>query len=321
VKNMNTRFGRIGIAVLSATALAQAIFCSFASGSPKGECPLTFAMPKDAVQAMIAACEKNDVNALLGMFGPEGKDIIQSGDPSDDADRRARFAKSAHEKYKLIQDTTNPDKMFVSIGKNDWPFPVPLARKEGRWSFDSAEGAQEIIARRIGKNELDAIEICRGYVDAQFEYAQDHRRRGVPEYAQYIVSSTGTQDGLYWETGKDGVECQVPKGFADAAVGMSMENQEPYHGYYFRILTAQGPEAHGGAVNYLVNGSMIGGFALVAWPAEYGVSGIQTFMVNHDGTVYEADLGADTVRNAAEMTEFNPDDPSWHPVQPESIVK
>ena len=266
------------------------------------------------MEAVIQACEKNDINSLLKIFGAAGKDIVVSGDPSDDTDRRATFARLAHEKYKLIQDKTNPDKMTASIGKKDWPFPVPLVRKDRQWYFDSSEGAQEILARRIGANELDAIEICRGYVEAQLEYAQSHRLNGVPEYAQKIVSSAKKQDGLYWETEKDGVECQVPKGFADAAAGMSLKKREPYHGYYFRILKMQGPAAHGGAVNYVVNGSMIGGFALVAWPAEYGVSGIQTFIVNHDGTVFEAHLGSETGRVAAEMSEFNPDQ-SWSPIQ------
>jgi len=316
VKNMNIRLVRVGIAALAVAALAQAPIYSFAADPPEDISQQTFAVPRDAVKALIEACEKNDVNALLNIFGPEGQDIVESGDPSDDTDGRAKFAKSAREKFKLIQDTTDPDKMLISIGKNDWPFPVPLVRTDERWSFDSSAGAEEIIARRIGKNELDAMEICRGYVEAQFEYAQDHRRNGVPEYAQNIVSSTGTQNGLYWETGKDGVECQVSKGFADAAAGMSLEKREPYHGYYFRILTAQGPEAHGGAVSYVVNGSMIGGFALVAWPAEYGVSGIQTFIINHDGVVYEAHLGPETGRVAAEMTEFNPDQ-TWHSLRSE----
>lgn len=274
----------------------------------------TFATPHAAVHAVIQACKNDDVDSLLKIFGPEGKDIVVSGDPSDDKDGRAWFAKWAGQTNKIIPNPQNPDKVILSIGKDDWPFPIPLVRKDGRWSFDSAEGRQEILARRIGSNEMNAIEVCRGYVEAQFEYAQTHRRNGVPEYAQKIVSSPGKQDGLYWEPAKDVPECQVPKGFAKAAVGMSMEDREPYRGYYFRILTAQGPDAPGKAVNYVVNGSMIGGFALVAWPAEYGVSGIQTFMVNHDGIVYENHLGPETVKEAAEMTDFNPG-PSWHPVE------
>jgi hypothetical protein len=276
----------------------------------------SFSTPKEAVQAVIQACKADDVNVLLKIFGPDGKDIVVSGDRSDDKDGRALFVKVAGEKINIIPNTIHTDKAILSIGKDGWPFPVPLVKKNGRWIFDSSEGRQEILARRVGSNELNAIEVCRAYVEAQFEYAQTHQQSGIPEYAQKIVSSPGKEDGLYWEPVKGGAECQVPKGFAQAAIGMSLENREPYRGYYFRILTAQGPDAKGGAVNYLVNGHMIGGFALVAWPAEYGVSGIQTFIVNHDGTVYENHLGPETVRTAAEMTEFNPDK-SWHPVQSE----
>jgi hypothetical protein len=277
----------------------------------------SFATPKEAVQAVLQACKTDDNGALLKIFGPDGKDIVVSGDPSDDKDSRAMFAAAAGKKYKLISDPMNKDKMILSIGKEDWPFPIPLMRVDGRWFFDSAAGRQEILARRIGSNEMNAIEVSHGYVEAQFEYAQSHRKDGVPEYAQKIVSSTGKQNGLYWESVKGAPECDVPKGFADAAAGMSMEKREPYRGYYFRILTAQGPDARGGALNYVVNSSMIGGFALVAWPAEYGVSGVQTFIVDHDGTVYEKNLGPETVRIAAEMTEFNPDK-SWQPVSGEA---
>jgi hypothetical protein len=314
---MILRLGRFGIVALAVAALAQAASYSFASESPKGISPQTFSTPKGAMQAVIRACEKNDTGALLKIFGPGGKDIVESGDPAEDSSARAEFLKRTREGFKLIQDTTNPDKMMVSIGTQDWPFPVPLVRKGSRWHFDSSEGRQEILARRIGANELDAAEICRGYVEAQFEYAQAHRNRGVPVYAQKIVSSQGEQDGLYWETGKDGLECPVPKGFAKAAANMSAGMLEPYHGYYFRILTAQGPAAHGGIFDYIVHGSMLGGFALVACPAEYGVSGIQTFIVNHEGTVYEAHLGPETVRLAAETTEFDPDPSLWHPIEAE----
>jgi hypothetical protein len=312
-----SRLGRFGIVALAAAALAQAASYASASEPPKDISPRTFATPQAAMQAVIRACEKTDTGALLNIFGSEGKDIVESGDPAEDAAARAEFVQRARAEFKLIQDPANPGKMLVSIGKQDWPFPVPLVREGRRWHFDASEGRQEILARRIGANELDAAEICRGYVEAQFEYAQAHRNRGVPVYAQKIVSSQGAQDGLYWETGKDGLECPVPKGFAQAAASMSAAMREPYHGYYFRILTAQGPAARGGTADYIVNGSMLGGFALVAWPAEYGVSGIQTFMVDHDGTVYEAHLGPETGRLAAEMTEFDPDPSLWHPIKAE----
>jgi hypothetical protein len=285
------------------------------SNSLAADNQMNFASPKEALQAVITACKADDADALLKIFGPEGKDIILSGDPSDDKDGRAQFVEAATEKTKIVPDPKNADIVILSIGKQDWPFPIPLVRKDGRWSFDSAGGKQEILARRIGSNELNAIEVNRAYVEAQFEYAQTHKKNGLPEYAERMKSSPGKTDGLYWEPSKDLPVCEVPKGFAHAVLGMSMEKNEPYRGYYFRILTSQGADAHGGAVNYIVNGSMIGGFALIAWPAEYGVSGVQTFIVNHDDVVYENHLGPETSQIAAEMTEFNPD-PSWHPVQP-----
>ena len=312
MKKMIWQLERYGLAVLGVVALLHA--ASFSSHALSAGLQDTFAKPGDAVKAVITACQKNDIPALLKIFGPDGKDIVESGDPSDDTDRRAAFVKLTSERYKLVPNPMNPDTMILSIGKDDYPFPVPLVRKAGRWFFDSAAGRDEILARRIGADEMNAIEVCRGYVEAQFEYAQTHMKNGVPIYAEKIVSSPGKEDGLYWEPSKDAPECQVPKGFAQAAAGMSLDKREPYRGYYFRILTAQGPGAKGGAVNYVVNGSMIGGFALVAWPAEYGVSGVQTFIVNHDGVVYENHLGPETGRIAAEMTEFNPDS-SWHPVK------
>lgn len=275
----------------------------------------SFATPQEGLTAVIEACKKDDAATLLKIFGSEGKDIVLSGDPSDDKDGRVKFVEAATKKSKVIPDPKTPDRVILSIGEQDWPFPIPMVRKDGRWTFDTSEGKQEILARRIGSNELNAIEVCRAFVEAQFEYAQNHKHNGVPQYAERIVSSPGKTDGLYWEAAKGLPECEVPKGFAQAAMGMSMEKREPYRGYYFRILSDQGPDAHGGAMNYIVGGSMIGGFALIAWPAEYGVSGIQTFIVNHDGVVYENHLGPETVRIAAEMTEFNPD-PSWRPVQP-----
>jgi len=299
----------------SGIALLVLSFCSLSYAAPT-ESQTTFAKPKEAVAAVIKACQNNDTGALMMIFGSDGKDIVESGDPKEDKEGRAKFVKAASEKYKLIADPTNPDKLVLSIGKDHWPFPIPLVRKDGRWIFDSSEGRLEMLARRVGSNELGAIEVCRGYVEAQFEYAQTHKSNGVPEYAQKIVSSPGKQDGLYWEPSKDAPECQVSKGLAQAAESMSADKREPYLGYYFRILTAQGSNARGGAVNYIVKDSMIGGFALVAWPAEYGVSGVQTFIVDHDGTVYESNLGPETARIAAEMTDFNPDK-SWRPVQTE----
>ncbi len=265
----------------------------------------TFATPLEAIQATIDAAEYNDSAALLQLFGPDGKDILESGDPAQDKDSRAEFVRSAHEKLQIETDPTNPDRVTFAVGDQDWPFPVPLVRKDGKWRLDPVSGRLEILARRIGKNELDAMEICRGYVEAQLDYAsKDRDKDGVLEYAQTIMSSPGKPDGLYSENAPS----LVTKAFALAAGAVKAE---PYHGYYFRILKSQGPDAAGGALDYVVKGNMIGGFALVAWPADYGVSGIQTFIINHEGIVYGKDLGANTGVLARQMTRFNPDK-SWH---------
>jgi hypothetical protein len=270
----------------------------------------TFATPQEAAQALIDATEHNDSAALLKVLGPDGKDIVESGDPAEDTKHRAEFARSAHQKLRIDQD--NPLNTILVIGEQEWPFPVPLVEKDGKWRFDSAKGRLEILARRIGQNELNALDVCRGYVEAQQEYAaEDRDKDGILEYAQKIVSSPGKHDGLYW----DGATI-VPKAFAEAAESYAKEGSklQPYHGYYFRVLKAQGPDAQGGALSYVVKGEMIGGFALVAWPAEYGVSGIHSFIVNHHGIVYEKDLGAGSATLAKQMTRFNPDK-SWRPVE------
>ena len=284
--------------------------------TPPAESQLSFNSPQDAVNAVITACKQDDIPALLKIFGPDGKTIVESGDNRDDQENRAKFERLAQEKNALIPDPMDADKMIVSIGNDEWPFPIPLIRQEGRWYFDTAAGLEEILARRIGSNELNAIEICHGYVETQFEFAHAHQQNGVPEYAQQIVSSPGKQDGLYWDPSPGAPECDIPKGFAKAAVHMASAHGEPYRGYYYRILTRQGPDARGGEVNYIVKGHMIGGFALIAWPAEYGASGVQTFIVNHDGIVYEKHLGRDTTKLVEKITTFNPD-ATWHPIAPE----
>jgi len=218
---------------------------------------------------------------------------------------RAEFARSAHEKLQIEQDPTNPDRATFAVGEQDWPFPVPVVRKNGKWQLDPVGGRLEILARRIGRNELNVMEICRGYVEAQLEYASEDRDRdGILEYAQRIVGTPGKQDGLYAD---DAPQNLVTKAFAAAA---RTAKPEPYHGYYFRILKSQGPDATGGALDYVVKGKMIGGFALVAWPTEYGVSGVQTFIINHQGLLYGKDLGTNTGALARQMTRFNPDK-SW----------
>ena len=277
----------------------------------------TFATPEEAIQAIGDAAEHNDTAAMLKLFGPGGKELVAPADDAGARQDRANFARMLHEKMQVERDATNPNRVTFSVGKEDWPFPVPLVRdKAGKWYFDVEQGKTEVLARHIGRNELNAVEVCRGYVEAQMAYANvDRDADGNLEYAQKIVSSPGKQDGLYWE-GQPG--SLVPKSFAAAAEAAAEagKKREPYHGYYYRILKSQGPAAEGGAVDYVVKGEMIGGFALVAWPAEYGVSGVKTFIVNHRGIVYEKDLGPTTANLARQMTQFNPDK-TWHPVEKE----
>jgi hypothetical protein len=265
----------------------------------------TFSSPQEAAQALIDAADKNDTEALLKLFGPEGRTIVVSGDPAEDKNGRADFARLAHQGMHIDQQHAN--RAIIEVGPDHWPFPVPLVRKGEQWMFDSAQGKIEVLARRVGRNELNAIEVCRGYVEAQMEYAaRDRDADGILEYAQSIVSAPGKKDGLYWEGESDTL---VPKSFADAAAVMLAakgKKAQPYHGYFFHILKSQGPDAEGGAMSYVVKGEMIGGFALVAWPAEYGVSGVNTLIVNQSGTVYEKDLGPATGLLARQMTQFNP---------------
>ena len=295
-----TRLVAVGLVV--GAALLQA--------APK-DVQRTFATPQEAIQATIDAAERNDTAALLQLFGPEGKDIVESGDPAEDQDLRTEFARSAHEKLQIDADPFRPDRVEFTVGAQEWPFPVPVVLRNGRWQLDSASGRLEIIARRIGRNELNAMEVCRGYAEAQIEYAAvEHDGDRVLKYAQRIAGTPGKQDGLYLGSVSESL---VSQPFAEAAVASpsTMGKQaEPYHGYYYRVLTSQGPDAAGGAFDYVVNGKMIGGFALVAWPAEYGVSGVGTFVINHDGVVYVKDLGAGTALQARQMTRFNPDK-SW----------
>ncbi len=306
--------GRRALTVAAAMAVALTAACLW---SAPQTAPATFATPDDAAHALVDAAKANDSAAMLKLFGAEGKDIVESGDAAADKAGREEFAARAAESMKIETEPGNPDRAIVVVGADEWPLPVPLIRTNGRWAFDAADGRLEILARRIGRDEMNAIEVCRGYVEAQMEYAaRDRDANGVLEYAQKIISSPGKRDGLYWEGAPDTL---APKAFADAAATLLQAQGKkavPYHGYYFHILKAQGPDAEGGAVDYVVKGKMIGGFALVAWPDEYAVSGVKTFIVDHQGVVYEKDMGANTTTLAHQMTRFNPDK-TWNKVEGE----
>jgi hypothetical protein len=274
----------------------------------------TFDTPQLASQALIQATDPYDANALVEILGPEGKEIVQSADSVQDKNRSEHFAAMAREKNSVAVDPKNSSRATVTIGNSDWPFPVPLVKKGGKWFFDSKAGKQEILYRRVGANELDAIQVCRGFVEAQKEYASEiHDNSGVNQYAQKIISTPGKHDGLYWKN-EDG-SAGGPVGEAVARAideGYSAKERSGYHGYYFKVLKGQGPAAPLGQLDYMVGGAMIGGFALVAVPAEYRVTGVNTFMVSYDGIVYEKDLGEDSLNIVKAMDRYNPDK-TWHP--------
>jgi hypothetical protein len=278
----------------------------------------TFASPEEAVQLLVAALKADDTKALAEIFGPGGEEIAYSGDPVVDNADRERFITAYKQKNRL--EEAGPSKMVLYVGNEDWPFPIPLVQEEGAWRFDANEGKEELLARRIGRNELSVIQVCLAVVDAQREYAlQDHDGDGILEYAQKFASEAGKKDGLYWKA--EAGDKQSPLGplVADAQEE-GYTGRHPagkpiaYHGYYYRILKAQGADAPGGAYDYVVKGKMLGGFALVAYPAQYESSGIMTFIVNHDGVLYQKDLGEETEEIALAMTLFNPDN-TWKKVE------
>ncbi len=267
-----------------------------------------FKTPDEAASALAGAAKAGDPKAIVTVLGPDGTDIVSSGDPVADAATREKFVAAYDAKHQITMEGDN--KATVVIGQDDFPLPIPLFRKDGMWRFDTAAGREEILFRRIGKNELDAIQSCLAYVDAQNEYAdKDRTGTGKGQYAQRIVSSAGKKDGLYWPDAQNSDASPLGELIANAAAQgyRTGGGRTPFHGYYFKILTKQGAAAPGGELEYVVKGKMIGGFALVAYPAEYRNSGVMTFIVSHTGTVYQKDLGPRTAEFAERMTAYNPD--------------
>ncbi len=265
----------------------------------------SFASPESAIEALVAAARANRTSELTRLLGPDGKKLVTSGDPVADKTGRAKFVVE-YQKHHEIKRTDDATATLI-VGDEQWPLPIPVVREAGgRWRFDAKAGASEILARRIGRNELSAIEVCRAYADAQREYAsKDRDGDGLLEYAQKFTSSKGKHDGLYWPV-KPG-EPESPVGALVASAHAEGYKRQPYHGYYYKILKAQGKDAPGGAYSYMAKGRIIGGFALVAFPAEYGNSGIMTFVISHEGVVYQKNLGPKTASIARAMTTFNPD--------------
>jgi hypothetical protein len=291
-----------------------------AQDAPKSNRPgleiQTFATPQEAANALINAAEKFDTDALAHIFGVAGRKVVLTGERGLDLELAKEFSEKAREKNTVEIDSKDPHKAALLVGDNDWPFPVPILEKSGRWSFDAKAGAREISYRRVGRNELDAIAVSRKYVEAQDEYALKPRKGyEVNQYAQRIISSPGTQDGLAWQNASGSWEGPIGENVA-IALQKGYSTREPYHGYYFKVLKGQGPAAPLGKMDFVIEGAMIGGFALLAAPAEYGVTGVKTFMVGYDGVVYQKDFGPDSLKQFAAMKLYNPDK-TWTPLRSE----
>jgi hypothetical protein len=316
-KHMKSKTKAVRWNKLSASSIV-ALLCAVgafgqASSTPQQATQKKFATPKQAVEALIQAAEGYDLSSLTEILGPQAKDILASEDPVRDKNNAAEFAAKAHQKNEVSVNPRNPKLATLLVGDDGWPLPIPLVQRGGKWIFDTQAGRQEILLRRIGSNELDAIQICRGYVDAQHEYAMEkHDGAEVNQYAQRVISTSGKHDGLVWRNSDGSLGGPIAEGIADALEQGYTDKSRPYHGYYFKILKGQGPAAPLGQMDFIVEGAMIGGFALAAAPAEYRVTGVQTFIVSHDGTVYQKDLGPDTLKAFATMVFYNPDK-TWRP--------
>ncbi|HLX23044.1 MAG TPA: DUF2950 domain-containing protein [Usitatibacter sp.] len=279
----------------------------------------TFATPEEAAKALADAVRAQDGKAVLAVVGPASKSWLLSGDKVSDLNDWKTFLASYDEKNALQKD--GDAKATLTVGKDDWPFPAPIVKKNGKWAFDAEAGREEIVNRRVGRNELDTIQTMLAIVDAQRDYAaSDANASGFPDYARRFVSSPGKKDGLYWKTDEGAPQSPLGPLVAEAATegygkhARKEDEKSSFHGYHYRMLTAQGKDAPGGAQEYVVGNRLMGGFAAVAWPAKYGSSGVMTFIVNHEGVVYEKDLGAQTASIAEAMSRYNPD-ATWRKAQ------
>ena len=305
-----------------------------ANASAAAQMGKAFDTPQQAADAMIKAAADYDVDALMAIFGPDGKDFVSGGDPVQSKNKSIAFGKEAQAKYSITMESSKPgqpvsvvgqnarssttttaptpNRATIIVGEEQWPFPVPLVKKNGKWYFDAKTGRQNILYRRIGANELDAITVCRGYVEAQKEYALEiHNDSGVNQYAQKIISTPGKQDGLFWKNADGTAGGPIGEEVADAIAEGYTSKTQGFHGYYFKILKGQGPAAPMGKLNYVIEGIMIGGFALAAAPTDYRVTGVKSFIVSNDGIVYQKDLGPDTLTAFKNMELYNPDK-TWH---------
>jgi hypothetical protein len=298
------------IALTIASTLLAAIPIDAATPDGRG-----FPSADAAAKGLVSAAKDDDVTALIAILGPASKEILTTSDPVADQKIRQTFASRAAAKMKLVTDPKDHNAKTLLVGKDDWPLPIPIVQVQGQWYFDVEQGKQEILMRRIGGNELDAINVCRGYVEAQNNYAEEDRTgSGILHYAAKIISSPGQHDGLYWTSSGSNDESPIGDVIAKAFTEGYTNRHDPYHGYYFKILTGQGPHASGGQMSYFANSLMTRGFALIAWPSDYRSTGIMAFMVDKAGIVYQKDLGPKTPEIAGGYKAFDPDE-TWSPVE------
>jgi Protein of unknown function (DUF2950) len=312
----NSRKLRLGTA--AGLLAAGTILAGLGLAAAEGQ---TFATPDMAAQALVHAAEGRDVAAVLKILGPSATEVLTTSDPVSDKRMRQMFVQKAKEKTRVVTDPQQPKQKILEVGNDNWPFPIPIVQTGGRWQFDLGQGKTRIALRRIGNNELNAIDVARGYVEAQNEYFQrDPMGTGVHQYAQRFISTDGRRDGLYWKTDNPDDESPIAELVAKAIAEGYTSRTQPYHGYYFKVLKAQGPHAPGGAMDYIKNGAMTGGFAMIAWPADYRSTGVMTFVVDRSGIVYQKDLGPKTAEIARDITVYDPDE-TWTPVSGTGVPK
>ena len=314
----------IGVLIASVCCAASVVFgqqqssAGDVSSSSTSAAPTsgarTFSSPQEAANALVSAAGVFDEHELIALFGTGGDDIVLTGEYAQDRQRAAAFAAEAKEKQKVSVDPNNPNRAWLIVGNENWPFPVPIMKSDAGWAFDAKAGRQELLYRRVGSNELDAIQVCRNYVAAQQAFALEKRQGyDVHQYAQRIISTAGKQDGLVWRNADSTWGGPLAEEVAAAIQQGYTSGTAPYHGYLFKMLKGQGPAAPMGELDFVIEGVMIGGFALVAAPAEYRITGVKTFIVSHDGVVYQKDLGPSSLDEFKRLERFNPDE-SWTPV-------
>lgn len=314
------RLSMVGLSCAATLLICQRLFAQEKPTESSPQSQKSFNSPKEAAEALIQAAGTNDVSALKQILGADGEDLVSSEDAVQDKNIATAFAALAHQKNTVTINPKTPDRAVLVVGNNDWPMPIPIVKRNGKWLFDTKAGRQEMLFRRIGTNELDAIQICRGYVEAQHEYAMEkHDNSEVNQYAQRVISTEGKHDGLVWRNPDGSLGGPIAENIAEAIQQGYSDKSKPYHGYFFKILKGQGPAAPLGKMDFVVEGAMIGGFALAAAPADYRVTGVKSFMVGYNGIVYQKDLGPNTLQIFKDMQLYNPDstwkrtDDQWPP--------